>query len=246
PERVAIVERFNATEQPYDRSACVHRLVADAVRRHPDQVALRCDDVDLTYRELDARASSLALRLRERGVGEETLVGVCLEPSIELVVALYAIWKAGGAYLPLEPSMPAQRLASMVEDASPVCIVTRGELTGRLPLAPLVLLDGAPAVDERALEGRVLSSNLGYVLFTSGSTGRPKGIAIEHRSIVNLLGALGPCLWLGPGRTLLSSTTIAFDIAGLELWLQLTTGATVVIASRRQAGDGFLLGQALP
>jgi amino acid adenylation domain-containing protein/non-ribosomal peptide synthase protein (TIGR01720 family) len=174
------------------RDACVHELFEAQARRTPDAVALECEGRRRTFAELDADADRLARRLRSWGVGPESLVGLCLERSAEMIVGLLAIWKAGAAYVPLDPDYPAARLTLVVEDARIRVVVTRDSLK-ELFSAEHVRLVRVDAIDAGSLDnGRdarpamASSDNLAYVIYTSGSTGRPKGVMVEHRSVVNL------------------------------------------------------------
>jgi amino acid adenylation domain-containing protein len=250
-ESQRMLVQWNDTATPYPDTACVHALIDAHAARTPDAEAVRFENVALSYRELTERANQLAHRLRAMGVGRDTLVGICVDRTQEMVVATLAVWKAGGAYVPLDPSYPTDRLAFMASDAGLVALITEEALLGTVPEpgCPVLCLDRdraviaaepttAPAVD-------ATPNQLAYVIYTSGSTGRPKGVLVEHRSVVNFLCAMRETPGLTPADTLLSVTTLSFDIAGLELYLPLITGARVVLASRAVAVDGRLLGQAL-
>ncbi len=206
---------------------------------NPAAVAVVCGGQSLTYGELNQRAGQLARFLRGRSVGPDGLVAVGMERSLELVVALLGILKAGGAYLPLDPSYPADRLRFMLEDSGTSLLLTRPserQQMGDLPLGvQAVCLDTEWEEVSREQDAlnpppAATSENLAYVVYTSGSTGRPKGVQIPHRAVVNFLQTM----WREPGLTavdtLLSVTSISFDIAGLEIFLPLTTGARVILA----------------
>jgi amino acid adenylation domain-containing protein len=191
----------------------------------------------LRYGELNVRADELAARLRSRGVGPETLVAVAVGRSELLVVALLAVLKAGGAYVPLDVAYPPDRQRYVLEDSQAAVLLTERALADRyadLDLAVLVADDGDTAPAPQVASS---PSNLAYVLYTSGSTGRPKGVRVEHRSVVNFLHAMRQTLGMSPTDTLVAVTTYAFDISVLELFLPLTCGARVVIASRDVAHD---------
>jgi amino acid adenylation domain-containing protein len=183
------------------------------------------------------------------GVGPETLVAVCVQRSAEMVVGLLAILKAGGAYVPLDPAYPKDRIAFILEDAGAAVLLTQFALAASLPPHAAQVLD-LDTVDVSA-ESRedswadVTPANRAYVIYTSGSTGKPKGVQIPHRAVVNFLTSMRREPGLTAADTLLAVTTLSFDIAGLELWLPLTTGARVVIASREEAADGTRLAQRL-
>ncbi|WP_345303644.1 amino acid adenylation domain-containing protein [Lysobacter hankyongensis] len=214
------------------------------VARTPDAIAARCDDEALTYDALAARANRLAHLLIAKGVGPEAMVGIAMHRSLDLLVCMLAVLKAGGAYLPLDLDYPQDRLAVMIEDAAPVVILTEAAALDRLPTRERCLcietLDTAslpassPAV---ALDG----GHAAYVIYTSGSTGRPKGVCVQHRSVVNLLQTMRRLPGIVPGETLLACTPISFDISVVEMFLPLLQGACVRIASRAVAADGLRL-----
>ena len=250
-ERRQLLVEWNDTAAEYPRDACIHQLFEAQARRTPDAVAVVSGESSLTYAELEERAKAVARRLRALGVGPEALVGLCVERSVEMVTALLGILGAGGAYLPLDPTYPRERLAFILEDARPAVLLTQQRLLGHLPEtgARIVCLDtdwAAIAADgAHAPAGEVRSEHLAYVIYTSGSTGWPKGVQVQHRAVVNLLTAMREKSGITAADRLLAVTTLSFDIAGLELFLPLTTGACVVIASRDVAADGVLLRELL-
>ncbi|HEY0605297.1 MAG TPA: amino acid adenylation domain-containing protein, partial [Herpetosiphonaceae bacterium] len=241
---------WNAATEAAIPPGCVHDLVTAQARRTPDAVAVRGGAESLTYAELHARATQLASYLRAQGVGRETLVGLCLDRSVDLVVAVLAVWQAGAAYVPLDPTYPAERLVVMIADAGLALLLTQDSLRDVLPATalPVVCLDrDAPAIAATPPLPPVVSdgAQLAYVLYTSGSTGRPKGVLVEHRAVVNFLHTMQEAPGLDATDVLLSVTTLAFDISVLELVLPLTVGAQVVLVDRTVASDGVALGQAL-
>ena len=250
-EREQIVGEWNRTEAPYPLDSCLHELIEAQVERTPDRVAVEFEGQTLTYGELDGRANQLAHVLVERGAGPGVLVGVCLERSLEMVVALLGVLKTGAAYVPLDPTYPKDRLAFMLEDSGTRVLITQDHLAGEVPAggASLLRLDAEAAEIARAsarpVGGAVTPDSLAYVIYTSGSTGRPKGVAVHHRGVVNLLGAMQREPGLTAADVLLAVTTLSFDIAGLELFLPLTVGARVVLCPRHVATDGAALGRAL-
>lgn len=248
-ERQQILGAGNRTAQLYP-SDCLHELFEHQARLTPDAVAVVFQQEFLSYRQLDERASRLAAYLQELGVGTGSMVGICLERSLEMVVGLLGILKAGGAYVPMDPSYPQDRVAFMIEDSKPKVLITQQHLLESLPklLSQVVLIDSdwskineARSIVRKADSGKSKSENLAYVLFTSGSTGKPKGVQIPHRAVVNFLQSMRQKLEFSAQEVLLAVTTLSFDIAGLEIFLPLTTGARVVIASRDVAADGARL-----
>jgi amino acid adenylation domain-containing protein len=250
-EERQVLEIWNDTSLEHDRGRCIHRLLEAAARAHPEAPAVTDASATLTYAQLEAAANRLAHLLLERGIGRGALVGVCLERTVDMVVALAGVLKAGAAYLPLDPAHPAERLAYVLQDAGAACVVTldgfRGELAGSG--APLLALDAlrSELMRQLATNPDVASapSDLAYVIYTSGSTGRPKGVEVEHRNVVSFLDAMRREPGLGPQDVVLATTTLSFDIAGLEIWLPLSVGARVVVASRMDALDGRRLAQLL-
>jgi amino acid adenylation domain-containing protein len=236
---------WNATQADYDRSQCIHRLFEEQARRTPDAVAVDFDDERTTYQELDRRANRLARHLQGLGIQAEKLVGICLDRTTEMVVAVLAVLKAGGAYVPLDPTYPADRLRYMVDDSGLRVLVTEDRLRERIPGygydRHAVSVDGDRDLIAKQsadpLNAEVASHHRAYLIYTSGSTGKPKGVEIEHRSVANFLAAMRKEPGLSASDRLLSVTTLSFDIAGLELYLPLTVGATIVLASRDTATD---------
>jgi amino acid adenylation domain-containing protein len=243
---------WNDTARPYPRDKCLHQLFEEQAARTPDQIAVMFEGRGLNYSELNARANRLARRLRSMGVGAGAFVGVYLERSAEMVVALIAILKAGAAYLPLDPSYPPQRLSFMLEDARVLVLLTQQRLAHSLPVCAARTLcidaerDSTPADDEgENLGGEIASDNPAYVIYTSGSTGRPKGVQIPHHAIGNLLTSLSLKPGLSESDILLAVSSLSFDIATLELFLPLITGARLVVAGSEVVADGVLLSQML-
>ena len=236
---------WNETAAPVS-AQCVHELIARQAASAGSRVAVEFGEETLTYDELEARANRLAARLRSHGAAPGVRVGVFLERSLEMVVGVLGILKAGAAYVPLDPAFPAERLAFMLEDSGAALVVTSAALARVVPspALPRVLVD----VEEPPLPtaspapaAPATPDDLAYVIYTSGSTGRPKGVAITHRALVNLLESMAREPGLHAQDVLLSVTTLSFDIAGLELYLPLIQGARVVLASRDEASDGALL-----
>ncbi|MET3498340.1 non-ribosomal peptide synthetase, partial [Variovorax boronicumulans] len=241
------LERFNATDTVYPQDQCIHALFEDQAQRAPDAVALVFEDESLSYAELDARANRLAHHLQSLGVGPDARVALLLERGVSMVVALLATLKAGGAYVPLDPSHPAERLAFMLEDCKPVVLLTEAGCAGALALPadlPVCRLDD-PAAPWLALPGTapevagLTPGHLAYVIYTSGSTGRPKGVQVPHQGVLNFMAAMQAHVGLTPQDRLLAVTTLGFDIAGLEIFLPLLHGATVVLASMAAAADAL-------
>ena len=246
-ERRRLVGGFHtAAEYPHDETA-VH-LIDRQTARTPAAIAVEDGVERWTYRDLQFHSERIARQLRALGVGTDHLVGICVERSSAMLAGLLGIWKAGAAYVPLDPGFPRRRLAMILEDGRPQVLVTQRSFRDRLPEHQTQVLDlddlvpprsQVPATGPRdANEFPTRSEARAYVIYTSGSTGRPKGVEIPHRALVNFLVSMARRPGLGPDDVLLAVTTISFDISALELFLPLTCGGRVVIASRESAADG--------
>jgi amino acid adenylation domain-containing protein len=232
---------WNRTEIGYPEDKCLDELFDEQVARTPDAVAVAFAGERLTYRQLADRANRLATHLQKLGVSRNTLVAICVERSLDMVVGLLGILKASGAYLPLDPSFPSERLAFMLQDAQPLVLLTQRKLLRLLPSHPIreVFFDTLPSISksETIERTRRQSGDLAYVLYTSGSTGTPKGVQVQHRALVNFLTSMQRKPGIASSDALLAITTLSFDIAGLELYLPLMVGARVVIASSDSVKD---------
>ena len=234
-ERHQLLVEWNQTEVDYPHDKCVHQLFEAQVERTPDAIALTCDGAQMTYRELNQRANQLARYLQKLGVGSETLVGICLERSFEMVIALLGVLKSGGAYVPLDPENPQDRLAFILRDANVSVLLTQARLVNVIPahLAHIVQLDADwPIITRESKENSkkaTTASSLAYVIYTSGSTGRPKGVMITHRNIVRLFQATYD--WFHFDRTDVWTLfhSFAFDFSVWEIWGALFYGGRLVI-----------------
>jgi amino acid adenylation domain-containing protein len=214
-------------------------------RATPDAVALTFDETSITYAELNRRSNKLARVLQALGIGPDRVVAFCLARTPELIVALLAVMKSGGAYLPVDRDLPPERQAHMLRDAQPALLLTERAFRDALPAAdlPVFVLDAETAriaaESDADLPSTVTGENLVYILYTSGSTGLPKGVEISHRALVNLLDSVRDWPGLNASDVFLALTTVSFDIAGVEIFLPLVTGARMVLLNRDDAGDGF-------
>ncbi|WP_340122075.1 amino acid adenylation domain-containing protein [Methylobacter svalbardensis] len=237
-ERQQLLVEWNATQSDYPKDSCIHQLFEQQVARTPDAIALVFEGRQLSYQALNDKANHLAYYLRTLGVQADSLVAICLERSIDLVIGLLAILKAGGAYLPLDPAYPLERLAFMLDDSKASLLLTQkkfASVTNALTLnngiQPIYLDSALPESLPILPEVDLDCANLAYVIYTSGSTGKPKGVQINHRSMVNFLTAMAKLLDINGQDVLLGLTTPSFDIAGLEIYLPLICGAKTVIVS---------------
>ncbi|BAZ54101.1 amino acid adenylation domain protein [Nostoc sp. NIES-4103] len=230
---------------------CLHQLFEEQVEKTPDAVAVVFEKEKLTYQELNQRANQLAQYLQKLGVKPEVLVGICVERSLEMVVGLLGILKAGGVYVPLDPTYPQERLARVLADSQLSVLLTQKPLVENLPPhhTQVVCLDveweNISQQSDRTPINKVTAENLAYVIYTSGSTGKPKGVQISHGAVVNFLMAMRQMPGLTEQDILLCVTTLSFDIAALEIYLPLTVGAQTIIVSRQEASDGIQLSKRL-
>ena len=237
----------NRTDAPYPQQ-CVHELIEQQAASSPNAVAVVFGNETLTYAELQARSAEMAAFLQKQGAGPGQLVGICLERSAEMVVAMLGVLRAGSAYVPLDPAYPKERLDFILGEAGVKVLLTQErvavELTG--VKARMICLDSEKALiaREKLTEKPAITlDELAYVIYTSGSTGKPKGVEIQHRAVVNFLASMQRQPGMRPGDRLVAVTTLSFDIAGLELLLPLVSGARVIIAPRESTIDGNLLAE---
>ena len=244
-ERQEILVAWNdtAVAQP---EGCLHELIATQAELTPDAVAVQCGTAAVTYRELEERANQLAQELVSRGIGCDSLVGICIDRSVELVLAMLAVLKTGGAYVPIDPTYPAERRDFILADAGVAAVLTQESLREDVASgcdATIICLDGdrlghpgaggptgAPPIAHDP-------GQLAYVIYTSGSTGKPKGVEIRHRGVVNLVAHMRRELSVGADDVVLNLTTFAFDLSVPDFYLPLTSGARLVIVPRESVLD---------
>jgi amino acid adenylation domain-containing protein len=250
-QRQRITVQWNETHARYPRGRCIHELIEEQAYKTPGAVAVACGELSVSYSELVVRANNLAHLLRARGVTAESLVAVCLERDIDMMVALLAIMKAGGAYLPLDLTYPHARLSFMLQDSRAQYLLTQESLLARQGSHLPQLLSGFEGVCLRlntlaqelatlpttAVSCEVGAANLAYVIYTSGSTGQPKAVMVTHVAVINILCSVREQLRVEAVDRLLALTTLSFDIAALELFMPLLAGATVILADRMASSE---------
>ncbi len=236
-ERSQLIEQWNQTEVMFP-SQCAHRLFEDRVERRPEAIALVFRHEQLSYQELNARANQVAHHLRKLGVGPEVLVGVCVERSVEMIVALLGILKAGGAFMPLDPSYPQERIEFMVADAGLSILLTQEHLRDRIPTRPgftSLCLDGdwlsIAKLSHENPEVPVAPENLAYAIYTSGSTGQPKGVLLHHGGLSNLALAQAGAFAVSTDSRILQFASFSFDATVSEIFKTLLSGATLCMAT---------------
>ncbi len=241
-DRSRLMRGLEGTRMRLPRREAVHGAIGRVARDHPEAPAVSDGARSLTYRQLWARSGGIAASLAKAGAAPGDIIGVCLDRRLDLVPTLLAVWRVGCAYLPLDPTLPEQRLEFMLADSGCDCLITSRDIGDRLSdqVRTTLYLDDVPTAPWTDLPAD--PEALAYVMYTSGSTGKPKGVCVTHRNVVNLLSSMRDEPGFTERDVLLAVTTTAFDISVLELFLPLITGGLVVVASRRQASDGVLLG----
>ena len=247
-ERRQQLYTWNATQAAFPRDACIHELFSLQASQTPDAIAIYTENQALSYAVLHLRVQRLASYLRQQGVRSGVLVGLCLERSAEMLVAMLGILGAGGAYIPLDPSYPRDRIQFMLADSQAPLLLTEerfcqffSHFTGQIVCLPLPAKNQLEATQELDLSYQNMPLQPAYVIYTSGSTGRPKGTMITHRSVVNFLVSMSQRPGITSQDCILAITSISFDISVLEVLLPLVIGASVHLVSREVAADGEAL-----
>ncbi|MFQ3244132.1 MAG: amino acid adenylation domain-containing protein [Arenicella sp.] len=256
-EKQLLLADFNNTQVEYPKDKCIHQLFIEQVAINPDKVAVVYQDETLSYQQLYDKSHALALYLQSLGVEPDSLVGLCVERSSEMMVGILGILLAGGAYLPLDPAYPDDRLAYMLQDSQTAIVLTKEKLKDQLnslvekntTLITFDQLEGQlqwPEIVDHVsqlkgkrvkLTSEVKPHHLAYVIYTSGSTGKSKGVAIEHRSVINMVLSQVQDLSIVKEDTLLQNFSISFDGAVYEMYLALLSGASLVISSKEEQSD---------
>lgn len=251
-EKAQILYQHNNTQMDYPKNLMIHQLIGEQAEKNPDATALIFKDKQMTYGELNRKADALARTLIKKGVHKDSIVGLMVERSFNMIIGMLGVLKAGGAYLPIDPEFPADRVSYMLEDSGTCILLSqkkiyerlkKGENAGSCHAFEFIDMEdentfeytgGSPAVADDP-------HSLAYVIYTSGSTGKPKGVMLEHKSVVNFIKGVTNRINCDTGNTILCLTTISFDIFVLETLLPLSVGMKIVIADENQQRDSKLL-----
>lgn len=244
-----VMSEWNQTQSDYPRDKCLHTLFESQADKTPDHIAVIHDDTRLTYSELNGWSNELARHLEKLGVSADIRVGIYMERSHETVAALLGVLKAGGTYVPIDTSFPADRVQFILNDANIRVLLTNVDL-GHVGEQNVHVVN----LNDHQLLGRSVFANpdnlvtpdtLAYIIYTSGSTGQPKGVMVQHSAIVNFLSSMQKQPGMKKDDVLLAVTSVSFDIAALEIFLPLTVGATVVVANKEMTTNPSMLAQAI-
>ncbi|ACK73818.1 amino acid adenylation domain protein (plasmid) [Gloeothece citriformis PCC 7424] len=247
-ERRRLLIEFNQTEQDFLPEKCIHQLFEQQTALTPENIAVIYENEQLTYKELDAKANQLAHYLKELGVNSDTIVALCVERSLLLVVGLLGILKAGGAYLPLDPQLPSDRLTFMLEDAQGDILLTQKSLSERFlgQAKQVICLDDWKPIThypQESSHSTVTPDNLAYIIYTSGSTGKPKGVTVEHRQLFNYLQGILQRLQLSQPANFATVSTFAADLGNTAIFPALCSGGSLHIISQERAMNPDALAQ---
>ena len=240
-DRYQLLVEFNNTQTDYSKQLCIHQFIEQQAEQTPDKIAVSIENQQLTYAQLNTRANQLAHHLQSLGVSAETVVALCVERSLDMIVGVLGILKAGGAYLPIDPILPSDRITFMVHDAQASVILTQQHLVEQFAedTATLVCLDAdwqtITQQPEETPPCPAMPENLVYVIYTSGSTGNPKGVAVEHRQLVNYLHGILARLDVPPGASFATVSTLAADLGNTAIFSALCTGGCLHVISQERA-----------
>lgn len=237
-EKNELIKNNNDTAVDYPVNKMIHQLIEEQAMKTPDSTAIIADEQALTYAELNQRANCVAKEIRDKGVGRDSIVGILLSRSANMLIGLLGILKSGAAYLPIDPDYPEDRIYYMIENSKAQLLLTESMLKDRVSFAgESVLIDKIDYTDMDNLPLINKSNDLAYVIYTSGSTGKPKGVMLEHRTVINFIKGITQSIEFNENSTILCLTTISFDIFVLETILPLTQGSRIIIANEKQQTD---------
>ena len=235
-EEKALLQQFNQTSVDNGSKKTIHELFMGRAYKNPDKIAVVYGDKSLTYRELNEKSNQLAGKLINLGVTHNTIVGIMAERSLEIIIGILGVLKAGGAYLPIDIDYPVDRIKYMLDNSGAKILLKKGMVNKNIAFSGEVLdLDDPCSYCEVTPNLDIIgeSDDLAYLIYTSGSTGKPKGVMISHRAVINLILGITDNISFSSEKTILSLTTISFDIFVLETLIPLTKGLKVVIASKK-------------
>lgn len=234
------VMMFNETGLVLDKNANINTIFEEQAKKTPNSIAVIFDGISITYEELYKKVLQLSYLLRKKGVGQEKIVGIMVERSIDMIVSIFSVLKAGGAYLPIDPEYPTDRIEYMLSDSSTGILLIQNDLSQKVAFSgEIIVIDNEDIYKESVPEIENVNcwNDLCYIIYTSGSTGRPKGVMIEHLAVYNFIKAIPDIVDFSDSKRILVLTTISFDIFVLETLLPLTLGMTIVIADKNQYRD---------
>ena len=237
-ERRKVIEEWNRSQKPYPQDKTIQEQFENTAAAQPEAPAVVYGEHSLSFKELNEQANQMAHFLRKQGVGPESIVALSFERSVEMIVAVMAVLKAGGAYLPIDSDYPQERIQYMIDDSGVSILLTRKKLSGRFPADKVNILSVDDAAEEIAAQPKKnpknlnAMHNLAYVIYTSGSTGNPKGVLLEHRGVSNMLANTTRDFDLKPGKKMLQFSSFSFDGATAEIFSSLVSGATLYLVDR--------------
>lgn len=241
-----ILNDFNNTKSLYPMNKTIHELFEEQVDKTPDAIAVVCKNKKITYRQLNNKANQLARVLRDKGVTTNEIVAIVVDRSIEMIVCIMAVLKAGGAYLPIDPKYPKVRIEYMLKDSNSKLVLTQNSLINMLAALNIDVINVENNSIYKEIDSNLININkpndLIYVIYTSGSTGKPKGVMIEHKQVNNFIHGITNAAALKKYKSVLCITTISFDIFGLETLVPLSQGLKIVVTSEDEMIDGKKLG----
>ena len=244
-ELTVILHAWQGPQMAFNLSARIHDAFEEQARVNPDRIALEHDGAQMTYGALNRHANHVASRLRDAGIAPGSSVAICIERSFDSVIAVLAVLKHGCAFVPLEPTHPRERMAYVLKESAAQAVLTTQSHQGQLPPldVPVIELDGAPSgeVESQNPESRAACSDVASIYFTSGSTGKPKGVPQQHRGILNTLNGVKQQFGINENDVVVSVGSLTFDVELANIFMPLSVGAKLVLATREEAWDGNLL-----
>ena len=241
-EKEKLIIGFNRTELEYDEKETVIRLFEKQVEKTPEKIAIICNKEELTYKELNEKANMLARKMLEKGVKQTDIIGIMINRSPEMIIGLIAILKCGATYLPIDPEYPTERISYMLENSETKLVLVNDNTQELVPEnCSKININYIGNISNENLNLNIDGNTLVYLIYTSGSTGKPKGVQITNRNLNNFIKGMKKEIDFNENKTMVSVTTICFDIFGLEMWCSLTSGLTLVVANELEQNMPSLL-----